>query len=169
MVRKIWDNYFWWIVGVAILVYAIIFIAIDAWNMPSHAASQKDMRLLRGLVIQHHAGDSDQMQVVATDDGYTYIVTYEQKKTGHKLTVARTGDTIGHISILPDGRMTRDVVQLTTVFVDENADGLVDNVIEKASADRYWADLNKWKGKEQSEYDRVIRTLLRLLDRTAPI
>ena len=52
MVRGIWHVYKWWIIGTCTLVYALVFIILDALWMPApaHAASSEDVARLEKIV-----------------------------------------------------------------------------------------------------------------------
>ena len=171
MVRNIWNKHKWWLVLIAIVLYAAIFYIADAVTQPTpaKAATLKDMRRLHDLVVQHAGHEADEMSIAIGHEGYAYHIAYSKNDHRQKLVIQRKGDMINDLAFGPDGRMVLQSVVITTTFVDEGADGFLDDMHEEASKSRYWIDLNKMKGHEQEEYDKVLRTLLFVLAKTAPI
>ena len=147
----------------------IVMILSCLCGFAASAAPRSEMRDLKALIVQHAGGESDRIEIVQVYDGYTYRIKLTREDGRQNLVIEQTGDSVGYASHENrGGRLVFDSIVITTTFVDENADGFLEDMTESVSKKRYWADHAK-KGDEQSRYDTLVKTLIRSLRLNAPI
>jgi hypothetical protein len=140
-----------------------------------NAAPRSDMEKIRELLTLNTGIEKGSMEISITDrtedGGYDYKIIFDAENSPRTLVIERKGDGINRRVYDEDSYELSyvDRVIITTRFIDENADGIVEDVEERSSKNRYWARMKRLEGREQLEYDRTIRVLIRELTRRAPI
>lgn len=159
MARKIWHAYKWWIVGVCTLVYALVFIILDALWMPTpaHTASIQRMNELLQLV-RLHAGVMEGPVILVFPNAeapFRTTIRFEVPVYGNKRLIIDDEDSLTHL-----------------VYVDENADGIIDTIIPVFAdiwQERIYYAAGQSRGEEQDTFDLVVEILIQRLQKHAPI